>query len=708
MSELFSLFKQPLLLILGGALAVLILIPILTYVFFASTLKDKASIVNNNNGGVILLDRNGKEFFSFYQPKETMYIPLSDIPDSIQKAVISSEDKEFYQHAGISLRGILRALFTDLEHRQTLYGGSTITQQLVKNTLLSQSKTFLRKYQEIILAIEIERRFSKKDILEMYLNSVYFGEGAFGVQTAAQTYFGKDAKDLTLAQSAMLIGILPAPSTLSPLSNGLEGAKQHQQIVLTEMVRDGVISPVQADAAANESLTFKAKQEAQDIIAPHFALLVKDMLIKKYGEETIIRSGFSVKTTIDLDNQKYAETVVKNQVRYLHGDKVSNGAAVVMNAKTGEILAYVGSHDWSDPDNGKIDMASTPRQPGSSFKPIIYAAAIDRKTITAATILHDVPTTFAGNYKPLDFDKQFRGDVLARRALANSLNIPAVEVLQKIGVQAGLDEAGRLGITTLGDASNYGLSLVLGTGEVKLLELTDAYATFADQGNHNDPTAILEIKDKNDKTIFTYNPQPQPVVDPGVAYIISSLLSDNRARAEEFGGALTISRPAAVKTGTSEEFKNALTIGYTPSLAVGVWVGNNDATPMDNIAGSLGAAPIWRQLMEHFLAGTTVEQFTPPSGLTSLMVCASKGLKETIATTSAYKEYFMPGTEPQDNCNDVSPTLPITNTPIPTSTPPATATQIPATFTPTLPQPTGTPTPFPSFPVSLTPTITLP
>lgn len=706
MSEFLKLFKQPLLLIAGGFLFILILIPVLTYIFFAATVKDKASIVNNNNGGVVLLDRNGKQFFTFYQPKETTYIALSDIPQSIQQAAISSEDKEFYQHGGFSFRGIMRAVFTDIERKNTVYGGSTITQQLVKNTLLSQQKTFLRKYQEIILAIELERRFNKQDILEMYLNSVYFGEGAFGVENAAQTYFGKDAKDLTLGESALLVGLLPSPSTLSPISNSTDGAIRYQHLVLDEMLHDGDITQSQITQAEQQPLAFKPKAEAQHITAPHFALYVKNQLIKKYGEEYITRSGFKVRTTIDLANQAYAEKIVANQVTRLQYDKVSNGAAVVIDPKTGEILAYVGSHNWNDENNGKIDMANTARQPGSSFKPIIYATALDKRLITDATVLHDVPTTFSGNYKPLDFDKRFRGDVLVRRALANSLNIPAVEVMQKVGVPDGITMAQKLGITTLDPNHDYGYPLVLGAGEVKLLDLTDVYATFANQGMRNDPAAILEIQDKNGKDIFTYNPQPQQVLESSTAFLISSMLSDNTARAEEFGGALTLSRQAAVKTGTAENFTNALTLGYTPSLTVGVWVGNNDNSPMDNIAGSLGAAPIWRQLMEHYLAGTPVEKFQQPSDVNSLLICAAKGLKESAATSSAYTEYFLSGTEPKDDCNDVSPTS-LTPTQTPTLTP---APSAQPTNTPVTPTPLSTVTPLQSVSPSpiVTPLITLP
>lgn len=690
-AEIFYIIKKPLLLTILGLIGIVILIPIITYVFFASDLKDKESIMNRNNGGITLLDRHGNEFFTFFAPKQKAFIPLSDIPQHMQEAVISSEDKEFYQHNGFSLKGIGRAILADIRHEEFVYGGSTITQQLVKNALLSQEKTIYRKYQELVLSYELERRFSKKDILEMYLNSVYFGEGAFGVENASEIYFGKHAKELTLGESALLVGLLPAPSALSPISNGPERAKLQQHIILDGMHKDGKITDREQTLAENQELSYQPKAEKKDnVIAPHFALFVKDWLSKKYGEEYITRSGFKVTTTLDLDWQRYAQQAVRNQLTYLQYNKVSNAAAVALNPKTGEILTYVGSYDWADDKFGKVDMVQSPRQPGSSFKPIVYETAFENRLITPATILQDELTTFDNNYTPLDFDKRFRGNVTVRRALANSLNIPAVEVMQKVGIDKVLAVAPQIGITTLKSSSDYGLSLVLGSGEVPLLQMTGAYATFANAGVYIEPTTILEIKDKNNNVIYTNNPQLRQVLDPNAAFLISSILSDNNARAEEFGNALTIRRPAAVKTGTSEEFRNALTIGYTPSLAVGVWLGNNDNTPMDNIAGALGPAPIWRNLMERFLANTPVEQFQAPSGINAVLICPDKGLKIREGSGAGFQEYFLSGTQPSDYCTD--PTNPPTSTPTPTNTPTPTLTYTP---TPTFP-PTSTPLPTPT------------
>lgn len=648
--------KRDILIALTTLISLALFVPIFTYFYFAHDLDSKDKIMNLKNTGVVLLDSSGSPFFSFYQGKYKTFVSISEIPRITQEAAIASEDKDFYHHGGFSIPSIIRSAFTDLEKTSLAYGGSTITQQLVKNSLLYTNKNLLRKYQEIVLASEIERRYSKQEILEMYLNSVYFGEGAFGIEEASQTYFGKDAKDLTAAESAYLIGLLPAPSRYSPFTGDAEAAKLREQIVLQKMVEQGYLTPSQAKQSEAEIMVFlKGDQSTANSLAPHFALMVLDQLKQKYGEETVARSGFKVTTTLNSDWQRYAQEVVANQVKNLAPDNVSNGAAVVEDPKTGEIKALVGSKDWFNNQYGKVNVATSLRQPGSSFKPIVYSSALEERLITPATILQDTQQTFnqcqgdinphapGCDYSPQDFDNSFWGPLSVRLALANSRNVPAVEVIQKVGVGPTLEMARRLGISSLGDSSKYGLSLVLGAGEVQLLQLTNVYATFANQGSFNTPTLITKIDDKFGTEIYSYTPQPQPVLDPGVAYQISSILSDNSARAREFGNSLTISRVAAVKTGTTSDFKDSLTLGYTPSLAVGVWVGNNDGQPMNQIAGSLGAAPIWRSLMEKFLSGTPVEAFKPPPDILAEANCIS-GSKE--ATSSARIEYYLSGTVP--------------------------------------------------------------
>lgn len=625
-------------------------IPLFTYLYFVRDLKTKDTIMNRNNTGVLLLDRKDRPFFTFYEARHKKFVSLENIPDHMQQAVIAVEDKEFYQHPGFSVRGIIRSIILDVQEREIAYGGSTLTQQLVKNVLLSSRRSFLRKYQEIVLAQEIERRYRKSEILEMYLNSVYFGEGAFGIEQAARTYFGKNATQLTLAESAMLAGILPAPSEYSPINGDKASAKVRQKYALSHMRQQGYISEQERKAAEEKELVYTTKKEEINSAGAHFALYVRKSLIEKYGEERISRSGFRVKTTLDLDWQEYAEKTVAEQVQKLERNNVSNGAAVVLDVKTGEVRALVGSKDWFDNSFGKVNVVTSNRSPGSAFKPIIYAAAFEKRLITPATALHDEPRIFQGDYKPQNYDRKFRGIVLARRALANSLNVPAVEVMQKVGIEDGLAMGRRLGLTTLRGTSDYGLSLVLGTAEVRLLELTNAYATFANEGVRNDVITITTITDKRDQNIFSSETHSEAVLEPTVAFLISSILSDTNARAEIFGSALTVSRPAAVKTGTAEDYRDALTIGYTPDYAVGVWVGNNDGTPMDRIAGSLGAAPIWRLLIEYISRGTPIEDFESPAGVTRRSICSHNGLLVRNATSSARREYFIAGTEPTRLC----------------------------------------------------------
>lgn len=661
-NDLFQNNKKEFFISFLAIIGLFIFIPIFTYLYFANDLQTKDSIMNKNDTGVILLDRNDKPFFTFYQAKQRTFIPLPEMPEHMTKAAIASEDKDFYNHSGYSLPSIIRAFFLDLTHGKILYGGSTITQQLVKNALLNSNRNYLRKVQEVILSQEVERRYSKDEILEMYLNSVYFGEGAFGIENAAQNYFGKHARDLTIAEQAFLAGILPSPSKFSPFSGDYKAGKTRQDLVLQKMYEQNYITKEEKEKAQKEKLTFRPAPASLNATAPHFALMIRDELIKKYGEETIARSGFKVKTTIDLNWQKEAEKEVARHVETLKGNAATNGSAVVMDPKTGDVKALVGSKDWYDKKFGTVNMVTTPRSVGSSFKPIVYAAALEKRLITPATLLNDSPTTFTEGYKPQNYDHKFRGPVTVRRALSNSLNVPAVLVMQKVGLISALEKSRELGITSLREPSYYGsgLSVVLGAGEVSLLEMADVYSTFANNGTRPEVRTILTITDKSNKAIYTSKVKTKHALEPQAAFLISSILSDNKARSEVFGDLLTISRPAAVKTGTAENYRDALTLGYTPSLVIGVWVGNNDNQPMDTVAGSLGAAPIWKNLMEKFTAGTAVEAFAPPSGIVQFTGCTNGQLfasRSPIASASA-NEYFIRGTEPTMRCYTPSATIP--------------------------------------------------
>jgi 1A family penicillin-binding protein len=655
--------KRFIITLIVGFVAFFVFLPFLTYFYFAPKLTSKAAIMNNNDSGVILLDRNNKPFFSFYQAKYKSFVPLSGISPNAQHAVIAVEDRDFYTHPGFSVKSIVRAFFANFSKGEISQGGSTLTQQLVKNSILTPQKSYARKYQEVVIAEEIERKYSKNEILEMYLNSVYFGEGAFGIGQAAEVYFGKDPQNLSLAEASMLAGLLPSPSRYSPISGDVVLAKKRQGVVLKDMYDQKYITQAQYQAASSEQLSYNKTKDTINSTAPHFALMVRDELIKKYGEEQITRSGYQVKTTLNSDWQKYAEQTVADGVDKLARNKVTNGSAVVIDPKTGQILVMVGSKDWYNDSFGKVNMATQARQPGSSFKPIVYTDALQKNIITPGTILHDSPKTYPGGYSPHDYDGKTRGNMTLRRALANSLNLPAVEVMSKVGVPDVLDWSKQLGITTLKDPSQYGYSLVLGAAEVPLVQMTNAYATFANQGVHNDPISILEITDKQNHVVYSAPSTSQQVVTPAVSYIISNILSDNNAKQETFGNALANRFNAAVKTGTTENYVDALTLGYLPNIAVGVWVGNNDHTSMDNIAGALGAAPIWINLMNHFAAELPREYFVKPAGVVTVSICTYTTAKQKdgdkekdVTTVKTQVENFVAGTEPRNQCGP-SPTI---------------------------------------------------
>lgn len=591
-------FSKELFLIFIAIICSSMFLMIFTYIYFANDLRNKNTIMYKNDHGIVLLDRNNKPFFTFYDGKHKKFVPLSKIPDVIENAVIAAEDKDFYKHSGFSFKSIFRALWANIQSDDQLHGGSTITQQLVKNVLLNYDRNVTRKIREIILAQEIERKYSKREILEMYLNSVYFGRNAYGVEKASQYYFGKSIENIGVSEAAFLAGILPSPSLYSTKDSNHKAENNIKNIILGQMYEQGYISKKQFLSEKNAKLIFDTSERDIDKTAPHFALMVKDQLISKYGEERLKKSGYIVKTTLDLEKQRGAEKAVYDQVSRLKDGRATNGAAVILKADTSEVLAMIGSANWYDEKYGKVNLTSTPRSMGSAFKPLVYAIAFEKGLITKNTILNDSPTVFAGGYKPNNYDRRFRGRVTVTRALANSLNVPAVEVMQKVGVKDVLETAEELGIKSLKDDSNYGLSLVLGTGEVSLLEMTNVYAAFANKGIKNDPVMVLEISDKNREVIFVNKSNSKRIFKENTVNALTSILSDRKARSEVFGNALNTGTTTAVKTGTTEDWRDSLTLGYTDEVAVGVWIGNNDNSPMNGIAGSLGAAPLWKTLIE--------------------------------------------------------------------------------------------------------------
>ncbi len=595
-------------------------------------------------------------------------IPGEQMPLALRQATIAVEDASFYENPGVDPWGIVRALWINL--RGGAAGGSTITQQLARNLLLSPAEraeqTLRRKVREAVLAWQLTRRYSKDEILTLYLNETYYGNMAYGVEAAAQAYFDKHAADLDLAECAMLAGLVQAPSAYNPLEN-MAAARARQAIVLDMMVRQGYISVEQACQAKEEKLYFAAAPFA--IRAPHFVMYVRALLEEEIGLERLEQGGLNIYTTLDLDLNETARDIVRYRLQRLAdcngrreecppgGHNVRNAALVALSPQTGEILAMLGSPDYfSSRIDGAVNGTTALRQPGSSIKPITYAAAFERGAFTPATMLWDLRTAFVTAegtpYVPYNYDLQFRGPVRLREALGSSYNLIAVKVLQAIGIPAMTDMARRLGITTL-DRPNYGLAVTLGGGEVRLLELTAAFAGLANGGRVVRPVAVLRVEDQAGRPVWTDGPGVgERVLDERVAYLITDILSDDTARIPSFGegSVLRLTRPAAVKTGTTYDFHDNWTVGYTPDLAAGVWVGNADNEPMFQVSGISGAAPIWHDFMEMALKGQPVRAAERPAGLVEVEVCALSGLLPNPDCPHRVKELFISGTEPQETC----------------------------------------------------------
>jgi len=628
------------------------------YAYVAAKLPppEELGIRANTFESTKIYDRNGVLLYEVFDPTggRRTVVPLERIPLYVREATIATEDPTFYANPGFNPLSILRAFWQNLREGEIVSGASTITQQLVKNTFLSPEVTLSRKIKEAILATEITRRYSKDEILEIYLNQVYYGNLAYGIGTAAEVYFGKSVEDLTLAEAALLAGIPQGPAIYDPYTN-LAGAKIRQGIVLDLMVRRGYISREEANKAQREELHFVPQRI--EMKAPHFVVYVREQLEAQYGTEMVYRGGLRVYTTLDMKMQETAERIIQEKIADLQKLHATNAALVALDPHNGQILAMVGSADFYNKDiDGQVNVALRPRQPGSAIKPINYVAAFERGW-TAATLIMDVTTEFPDGanppYVPHNHDKKEHGPVLVRDALARSLNIPAVKTLQFVTIPGMLEMAHRLGITSL-NRPDYGLSLTLGGGDVTLLELSAAYAAFANGGRRVRPTPILRIEDSNGRVIAQAANEPgQQVLDPRHAYLITSILSDNEARLPTFGphNVLELSRPAAVKTGTTDDYHDAWTIGYTPDLVTGVWVGNSDNTPMNRVYGSRGAGPIWHDFMEEVLRDTPVHDFVMPEGMETAEICPISGKLRTDKCPPGRKEIFVAGTAPKEPCD---------------------------------------------------------
>lgn len=656
--------KKKILLIATPIVAFLVLTPVLTYVYYAHDISDQERLMNRNNTGIVLMDKNKNAFYTVGRAQHRQLVPLTGIADNMQKALLASEDKDFYKHGGFSFTSILKAVYGNLvTGDSTAYGGSTLTQQLAKNTLLTNNQTFLRKYQELAVSVAIEQQYSKDQILDMYLNSVYFGENAFGIEDAAKTYFNKEPKDLSVAESAMLVGVLPAPTVYSPISGDAKLAKQRQNTVLTRMVTNGFLTQAQKDDAAAQPLAYAPAQDVNSNEAPHFAQMVLKELYDKYGEEKVTRSGYQVTTTLDLGLQRQLKANIDNNMAHIQRNGGTNAAGVAIDPNSGEVRALVGSADWNNPDWGKVNVATTARQPGSSFKPIYYSKALADGVITPATVLQDVPRDFGGGYRPLDADRRSRGDVTVRQALSQSLNIPSVQVMQKLGVSKAVATANQMGLSTIDGSKNYGLSLALGSAETPLLQMTNAYAAFAHQGQQYNTTIIKQINDKYDSKIYQAKETSKSVVSPQGAYLTSNILSDNAARASIFGSSLTVpGHTVAVKTGTTDDSRDAWTIGYTAQLAVGVWVGNNNNAIMAS-GGSDMAGPIWKNTMKQALSGVVDAPFVMPSGIVERAVCYGTGALSSSPGNGTYNEKFIASALPSDYCSPKEAPKPVEDKP---------------------------------------------
>lgn len=609
---------------------------------------------------VAIYDRNGSLLYEALDPDrgKSAYLPLPKVSRHLVAATIATEDASFYSNPGVDLLALLRAAGQNLRAGEVVSGGSTLTQQVARNLYMDPAErdeqSLWRKARELAIAFALAARSTKEEVLEAYLNSAPYGHQAVGVESAARTYFGKSARDLDLAESALLAGLPQAPSAYDPFV-APSAAAARRRTVLTLMARQGYVSEAEARSASEQPLSLASS--AFPIKAPHFVSFVRQVA-SEYGLVKPASGDVKLRTTLDLGLQELAEATVRRHVAALAGKGVASGALVALDPRSGEILAMVGSADYFDTKiDGEVNVALAPRQPGSSIKPVLYAAALER-VATPATVLFDVPTAFltadGKSYAPENYDRAWHGPVSVREALANSYNLPAVSLLQKLGTSGFLDAADQAGLSSLRSASRGDLSLALGSGEVRLLDLTAAYAALASGGVRRPPWALSRVEDSTGRETWRMpSPEAARVFSPRVAFLVTNILSDNGARTPAFGpdSPLKLSRPAAAKTGTTTDWRDNWTVGYTPDLVVGVWVGNADGSPMRGISGISGAAPIWRDFTEEALKGRAPAEFARPGGLQSVEVCPESGHLPSPWCPSRRTELFADGTAPTRVCD---------------------------------------------------------
>jgi penicillin-binding protein 1C len=651
--------------------AIILSVPLL-FLWYSRDLPTPGKIAESKySDATRIYDRKGLLLYSVYEDQNRTYVALGKISPELREATVAVEDKNFYKNKGFDPLAPFR-IAKNLLFRQRAIGASSITQQLVKNVLLTNERSLPRKVKELILAIQVNSRFSKDQILEMYLNNIPYGGTAIGIEAAAQTYFGKSADDLDLAESAFLAGLPQSPSIYSPFT-GNKYYIARTKAVLKQMVDSKYISSSQADAALKKIEGHKFSRKDTAMKAPHFVLYVKELLARQFGEQVVERGGLQVTTTLDYDLQKQAEEIVKDELDKLEDYKVGNGAALITNPKNGEIMAMVGSKDYfgnPEPENCRsgVDCLFEPnfntvfahRQPGSSLKPIIYAAGFE-KGYTPASMLMDVRTNFQSGandraYTPVNYSGKFTGPVQVRFALGNSLNIPAVKMLALVGIKEAMHKAYDMGIEdwepTEETMRNVGLSLVLGGRETTLFNEMTAYGVFANSGIRQDLNTILKVEDSRGKKLYEKKEvKGSRVLSEEISFLISHILLDNNARSQEFGTGSYLVVPGktvAVKTGTTDEKRDNWTIGYTPSLVVGVWVGNNDNSAMNPriASGTTGASSIWHRLTVMALKGKQNEEFKKPDNVNAVQVDALTG-GMPVDGQATRTDYFIKGTEPQ-------------------------------------------------------------
>lgn len=595
-----------------------------------------------------MFSRDGTLLYEFFTEKRRTSIKLEEVPDSLKNATIAIEDANFYKHSGFEIKGIIRGLYRTVFQKR-LQGGSTITQQLVKNALLTQERTVIRKIREAILTIATEILYSKSQILEMYFNQTPYGGTLWGVQSAAEGIFGKNVKDLSLAESALLAGLPGSPSRFSPFVHP-DAAKKRQELVLSRMEELGYITKEEKEKAANEELIYGGNKDA-GIEAPHFVFYVREQLVDKYGAKKVNEGGLKIVTTLDLGLQKYTEATIAAEINNLAKYNVTNGAALITEAKTGQILAMVGSKDYfADDIDGKYNVTTALRQPGSSIKPLNYAVALELGKITAASIFNDNETCFAvpnqKPYCPTNYGYNYYGLQTTRNSLANSLNIPAVKVLKLNGIETFIASASAMGIKTFEDPSQYGLSLTLGGGEVEMVDMTTAFGVFANSGIRQELVSILKVTDRHGTVLDEYKYVPgDRVLSRETCFLIQQILSDDGARSMVFGRGSMLNikghPEVAVKTGTTNDLRDNWTIGYTNDYVVATWVGNNNNSKMSGlVSGTTGAAPIWNKIMTNLLKDKPVKKPTVPQNIVGLNVCNLTGKLIPEEGCESHFEYF--------------------------------------------------------------------